>query len=136
MLRALIPLIDRKTDRDFLTKSQKRMEAWNQLMEERYGTTDRNAHEAAVVTWHLNKLLDGNAIVSSDSGTIATWTARYIEMRDEMKFSLSGLLATMANGCHYSISGQRWLIRMRQVVCVVGDGGRSYDAHGRGRHAG
>ena len=75
-----------------------------------------------VVTYHLNKLLDGNAIVSSDSGTIATWTARYIEMRDEMKFSLSGLLATMANGLPYSI-GAAVAYPDRQVVCIVGDGG-------------
>jgi pyruvate dehydrogenase (quinone) len=121
VLRALIPLIDRKTDRDFLTKSQKRMEAWNQLMEER-GTRPEMPMKPQVVTWHLNKLLDGNAIVSSDSGTIATWTARYIEMRDEMKFSLSGLLATMANGLPYSI-GAAVAYPDRQVVCVVGDGG-------------
>ena len=40
-----------------------------------------------VVTYELNKLLDNNAIVSSDSGTIATWAARYIQMHDEMQFS-------------------------------------------------
>ena len=56
VLRALIPLIDRKTDRDFLTKSQKRMEAWNQLMEER-GTRPEMPMKPQVVTWHLNKLL-------------------------------------------------------------------------------
>src|SRR5665213_4443239 len=75
-----------------------------------------------VVTYHLNKLLDSNAIVSSDSGTIATWTARHIEMRDDMKFSLSGSLATMANGLPYSI-GAAAAFPGRQVVCVVGDGG-------------
>ena len=32
VLRALIPLIERKSDRSFLEKSQKRMAAWNQLM--------------------------------------------------------------------------------------------------------
>ena len=44
-----------------------------------------------VVTYHLNKLLDDDAIVSADSGTIATWAARYIEMRGQMQFSLSGI---------------------------------------------
>jgi pyruvate dehydrogenase (quinone) len=75
-----------------------------------------------VVTYHLNKLLNSDAIVTADSGTIATWTARYIEMRDEMKFSLSGTLATMANGLPYSI-GAAIGYPGRQVVCVVGDGG-------------
>jgi pyruvate dehydrogenase (quinone) len=75
-----------------------------------------------VVTHTLNRLLDSNAIVSSDSGTIATWTARYIDMRDDMKFSLSGSLATMANGLPYSI-GAAVAYPGRQVVCIVGDGG-------------
>ncbi len=121
VLRALIPLIQRKTDRDFLEKSQKRMEVWNKLMEER-GTRPDMPMKPQVVTYHLNKLLNDDAIVSSDSGTIATWTARYIEMRGEMKFSLSGLLATMANGLPYSI-GAAIAFPGRQVVCVVGDGG-------------
>jgi pyruvate dehydrogenase (quinone) len=121
VLRALLPLIQRKTKRDFLETSQKRMDAWNRLMEER-GTRTDLPMKPQVVTWRLNKLLDSNAIVSSDSGTIATWTARYIEMRDEMQFSLSGLLATMANGLPYSI-GAAVAYPGRQVVCVVGDGG-------------
>ncbi|HTU43988.1 MAG TPA: thiamine pyrophosphate-dependent enzyme [Bryobacteraceae bacterium] len=121
VLRALLPLIQRKKHRSFLEKAQKRMADWNQLMEER-GTRQDMPMKPQVVTYHLNKLLDSNAIVSSDSGTIATWTARYVEMRDEMKFSLSGSLATMANGLPYSI-GAAVAYPGRQVVCVVGDGG-------------
>ncbi len=102
-------------------KSQKRMADWNQLMKER-GTREDKPMKPQVVTYHLNKLLDSNAIVSSDGGTIATWTARYVEMRDDMKFSLSGSLATMANGLPYSI-GAAVAYPGRQVVCVVGDGG-------------
>ena len=75
-----------------------------------------------VVTHTLNRLLDDDAIVSADSGTIATWTARYVEMRGTMQFSLSGSLATMANGLPYSI-GAAVAYPDRQVVCVVGDGG-------------
>src|ERR1700721_3429664 len=40
----------------------------------------------------------------------------------DMKFSLSGALATMANGLPYSI-GAAVAFPDRQVVCVVGDGG-------------
>ncbi|MDQ6679061.1 MAG: thiamine pyrophosphate-binding protein [Acidobacteriota bacterium] len=121
VLRALLPMIERKSDRSFLEKSQKRMSAWNQLMEER-GTRTDMPMKPQVVTYHLNKLLESNAIVVSDSGTIATWTARYIEIRDEMMFSLSGLLATMANGLPYCV-GAAVAYPGRQVVSVVGDGG-------------
>ena len=120
-LAALLPLIQRKEDRSFLQQAQGRMESWNTLMEER-GTRTDVPMKPQVVTYQLNKLLDSDAIVSADSGTIATWTARYIEIRDQMQFSLSGSLATMANGLPYSI-GAAAAYPGRQVVCVVGDGG-------------
>jgi pyruvate dehydrogenase (quinone) len=123
VLRALIPLINRKDDRAFLTTSQKRMASWRRLMEE-HGTRTDMPMKPQVVTYELNKLLSPDAIVSSDSGTIATWTARYIDMRADMQFSLSGSLATMANGLPYSI-GAAVAFPNRQVVCIVGDGGLS-----------
>ena len=83
-------LSSRKNDRSFLEKAQERMEKWNELMEER-GTRTDMPMKPQVVTYQLNKLLDDDAIVSSDSGTIATWAARYIDMRGDMQFSLSGI---------------------------------------------
>jgi pyruvate dehydrogenase (quinone) len=121
VLRELIPLLKRQQKRNFLETAQKRMEKWRQLMNER-GTRMDMPMKPQVVTYHLNRLLDDNAIISSDSGTIATWAARYIDIRGDMKFSLSGTLATMANGLPYSI-GAAVAYPGRQVVCVVGDGG-------------
>ena len=121
VLRALLPLLKRKRDQDFLKKAQKRMGIWNKLMEER-GTRPDMPMKPQVVVHELNKLLADDAIVSSDSGTIATWSARYIEIRSSMQFSLSGTLATMANGLPYSI-GAAVAYPDRQVVCIVGDGG-------------
>jgi pyruvate dehydrogenase (quinone) len=86
------------------------------------GTRPDKPMKPQVVTYELNKLLDQDAIVISDSGTIATWAARYLEMRGNMQFSLSGMLATMANGLPYGI-GASVAYPGRQVVCVVGDGG-------------
>jgi pyruvate dehydrogenase (quinone) len=121
VLAALVPLVHRKDDRSFLEKAQKRMKAWNELMAER-GTRRDHPMKPQVVTYELNKLIADDAIVSADSGTIATWTARYIQIRGDMKFSLSGTLATMANGLPYSI-GAAVAYPDRQIVCVVGDGG-------------
>lgn len=121
VLRLLLPLVDRKEKRNFLETAQDNMKKWNKLMEER-GTRTDMPMKPQVVTWQLNKLLNDDAIVSSDSGTIATWAARYIEMRGTMQFSLSGSLATMANGLPYSI-GAAVAYPGRQVVCIVGDGG-------------
>jgi pyruvate dehydrogenase (quinone) len=121
ILTDLLPLLNENKKKKFLKESQERMKDWNKLMEER-GTRTTMPLKPQVVTHTLNKLLNDDAIVSSDSGTIATWTARYIEMRGTMKFSLSGSLATMANGLPYSI-GAAAAFPGRQVVCIVGDGG-------------
>ncbi|HEY7212541.1 MAG TPA: thiamine pyrophosphate-dependent enzyme [Bryobacteraceae bacterium] len=121
-LAALIPLVKKKGI-DFLKKSQKRMESWHKLMDER-GTREDMPLKPQVVAYELNKLLANDAIISSDSGTIATWSARYIDIRGDMQFSLSGSLATMANGLPYSI-GAAVAYPGRQVVCIVGDGGAS-----------
>ena len=121
VLRALLPMIKKKEDQTFIETCQKRMQDWNAAMTERGERTDMPMKPQAVV-YQLNKLLDSDAIVSADSGTIATWAARYIEIRDRMQFSLSGSLATMANGLPYSI-GAAVAYPNRQVVCIVGDGG-------------
>ncbi|HEY4360037.1 MAG TPA: thiamine pyrophosphate-dependent enzyme [Bryobacteraceae bacterium] len=121
VLRALLPLIHKKRDQGFIETCQKRMKSWNELLAERGRRTDLPMKPQAV-TYHLNQLLASDAIVSADSGTIATWAARYIEIRDGMQFSLSGSLATMANGLPYSI-GAAVAYPHRQVVCIVGDGG-------------
>ena len=120
-LDLLLKFVPRRDDDKFLQTCQRRMRSWNELMNER-GTRPDKPMKPQVVTHELNKLLDRDAIVISDSGTIATWAARYIEMRDEMQFSLSGMLATMANGLPYGI-GAAVAYPGRQVVCVVGDGG-------------
>jgi pyruvate dehydrogenase (quinone) len=121
VLRALLPLIQRKSDRSFLTKAQERMTSWNELLQKQ-GTRRDMPMKPQVVTYELNKLLRDDAIITADSGTIATWAARYIEIRDRMQFSLSGSLATMANGLPYSIAAAI-AFPDRQVVCVIGDGG-------------
>jgi len=121
VLAVLLPLLDRKAERSFLETAQARMKKWNELMVAR-GTRTDIPMKPQVVTYQLNKLLNDDAIVSADSGTIATWAARYIHMRGQMQFSLSGTLATMANGLPYSI-GAAIAYPGRQVVCIVGDGG-------------
>ena len=74
-----------------------------------------------VVTHELNKLLDDDAVVITDSGTITAMTARQVDMRGSMQFSCSGMLASMACGVPYAI-GASIAFPGRQVVAVVGDG--------------
>jgi pyruvate dehydrogenase (quinone)/pyruvate oxidase len=120
-LQLLLPSLQKKPDRSFLEKAQEGMKEWWKLMEERGTRTDKPM-KPQVVSWELGKLLKDDAIVISDSGTIATWWARQIPAKRGQMFSLSGNLATMANGFPYGI-GAQVAYPDRQVVAFVGDGG-------------
>lgn len=121
VLRALLPLIQLKTDRSFLEQAQARMTQWNALMEER-GTRMSLPLKPQVVARQLNRFLHDDAIICCDTGTVTTWAARHIHMKGEMQFSASGTLASMANGLPYSIAAAV-AHPGRQVVCITGDGG-------------
>jgi pyruvate dehydrogenase (quinone) len=122
-LEALLPLLKRREDRAFLEKAQERMRDWRKLMVER-GTRSDMPMKPQVVAYELNRALSDDAIVCSDSGTIATWVARHVEIRRGQLFSLSGNLASMANGFPYAI-GAQVAYPNRQCVAFVGDGGFS-----------
>jgi pyruvate dehydrogenase (quinone) len=122
-LHQLLPLLERNTNREFLERAQSRMREWWQRIEEQ-GTRRDTPMKPQVVGHELNKYLHDDAIVTCDSGTIATWAARYIQLRKGQQFSLSGNLATMANGFPYAIAAQI-AYPDRQVVAFVGDGGFS-----------
>jgi pyruvate dehydrogenase (quinone) len=122
-LQALIPMLKRHDDRRFLESAQRGMGEWWKLMEER-GTRNDKPMKPQVVAWELGKRLRSDAIVISDSGTIATWWARQIPVQRGQMYSLSGTLASMANGLPYAIAAQ-CAYPNRQVVAFIGDGGFS-----------
>jgi pyruvate dehydrogenase (quinone) len=121
ILQALLPLIEKKTDRTFLEAAQKQMQGWKELLSTRASRMDKPL-KPQVVTHTLNRFLTADAVIASDCGTVTSWCARYINMRAQMLFSASGMLATMGNGLPYAV-GAAVAFPGRQVVAVVGDGG-------------
>ena len=122
-LCALLPRLSRRADRSFLDKAQKGMKEWRSLMQERAARRD-TPMKPQLLAAELGARLRDDAIVACDSGTIATWWARHIPARRGQMHSLSGNLATMANGFPYAIAAQI-AYPERQVVAFVGDGGFS-----------
>ncbi len=122
-LRELIPLLRRKQDRSFLESAQAGMKDWWEVMEKRATRRDKPM-KPQVVAWELGKQLRNDAIVSCDSGTIATWWARQVLAKRGQMHTLSGTLATMAPGLPYTIAAQV-AYPNRQCVAFVGDGGFS-----------
>jgi pyruvate dehydrogenase (quinone) len=96
------------------------MADWRQLLAAR-GTRRETPMKPQVVTHELDALLDEDAIVATDSGTVTTWVARHLTMRAGRKFSCSGTLATMACGVPYAIAAAI-AYPGRQVVAVADDG--------------
>jgi pyruvate dehydrogenase (quinone)/pyruvate oxidase len=119
-IRRLLPLLRRKDDRSFLESAQKGMKEWEEVMSTRATRMDKPL-KPQVVAAELSKRLRSDAIVSCDSGTVATWFARHIKVQRGQMYSLSGNLATMACGLPYAIAAQI-AHPQRQSIAFVGDG--------------
>jgi Thiamine pyrophosphate-requiring enzymes [acetolactate synthase, pyruvate dehydrogenase (cytochrome), glyoxylate carboligase, phosphonopyruvate decarboxylase] len=120
-LNALLPLLTGVDDRSHLQKYQKAMASWREKM-----TALQNPERDPIAPQYLMSVIDAvasdDAILTCDSGTIATWAARHWTIRGGREFFLSGNLATMAPGLPYAIAMQHaW--PDRQVIAFVGDGG-------------
>jgi pyruvate dehydrogenase (quinone) len=118
----LLPMLERKSDREFLERAQQGMTQWWDLLREQ-------AHDDAVpmrpqtITWHLSELLPDNAIVTSDAGTVTMWSGR-LRLRRGMNYSFSGTHCTMGSAVPYAI-GAKIAHPERPVIACNGDGAMS-----------
>jgi pyruvate dehydrogenase (quinone) len=120
-LRALLPLLERKPDRSFLEDARQAMSRWRKdqaVLED----PDRDPIQPQYLARVLDRLADDDAILTADSGTIATWAARHFDIRGDRAFYLSANLASMAPALPYAIAAQ-WAHPDRQCIAFVGDGG-------------
>jgi pyruvate dehydrogenase (quinone) len=120
-LQALLPLLKQRSDTSFLEKYQKAMATWRAKMAA-LQDEKRDPIAPEFVAGVLDELSADDAIMTCDSGTIATWAARHWQIRGDRQFYLSGNLATMAPGLPYAI-GIQHAFPGRQVIAYIGDGG-------------
>jgi pyruvate dehydrogenase (quinone) len=120
-LQALLPLLKGRTDTSFLEKIQGQMDKWRRSMATQ-ADAGRDPIAPQYVVSVLDELAADDAVLTCDSGTIATWAARHWGIRGGREFFLSGNLATMAPGMPYAI-GIQHAFPGRQVIAYVGDGG-------------
>ncbi|WP_225094689.1 thiamine pyrophosphate-requiring protein [Streptomyces sp. CoH27] len=119
-LSRLLPLLRRKKSRSWQKQIIANNERWR-------GVMTRRAEQSAdpinpeFVAWSLDPLLPDDAIISSDSGSVANWYARHLHLRGSMRASLSGTLATMGCGVPYAI-GAKFAHPDRPAIALVGDG--------------
>jgi pyruvate dehydrogenase (quinone) len=120
-LQALLPLLKQRGDTSLLDKYAKEMGKWRQNMAALVNS-DRDPIAPQYVMGLIDELAADDAMLTCDSGTIATWAARGWTIRGERGFYLSGNLASMAPGLPYAIGIQQ-AFPGRQVIAYVGDGG-------------
>jgi pyruvate dehydrogenase (quinone) len=119
-LQALIPYLERKTDRGWREEIEKDVARWWEVVEGR-AMTDADPINPQRVFWELSPRLPDRCIITSDSGSSANWFARNLKLRTGMMASLSGNLATMGPGVPYAIAA-KFAHPDRPVIACVGDG--------------
>ncbi|MEV6739547.1 thiamine pyrophosphate-requiring protein [Streptomyces sp. NPDC051104] len=119
-LQRLIPLLDKDRGREWFETVCANVARWHEVMQKR-AELSADPINPEYVARALDPMLPQNAIVTSDSGSVANWYARHLTMRPGMRGSLSGTLATMGSGVPYAI-GAKFAHPDRPVVALVGDG--------------
>ena len=119
-LRALIPYLQRKTDRSWRESIEDNVDRWWRVLEGR-AMNSANPINPQRVFWELSPRLPDDCILTCDSGSAANWYARDLKIRRGMKASLSGGLATMGPGVPYAIAA-KFAYPERHVIAMVGDG--------------
>jgi len=119
-LRALLPLIEEKTDRAWRKKIEGWRTDWDRTLEKRALVSAKPINPQRV-TYELSPRLPDRAIITSDSGSCANWYARDVQIRRGMMCSLSGGLASMGAAVPYAIAA-KFCHPDRPVIALVGDG--------------
>jgi pyruvate dehydrogenase (quinone) len=119
-LRALVPFLQRKTDRSWRETLEKGIADWWKVVEGR-AMDPADPINPQRVLWELSPRLPDNCIISADSGSVANWFARQLKIRRGMKASLSGALATMCPAVPYALAA-KFAYPERVAIALVGDG--------------
>ena len=119
-LRALLPLLEPKQDRDWRAGIEAAVTRWWETMEAEAQVSADPVNPMRIFS-SFSARAPHHAIVTADSGSAADWYARQIRMRGQMRGSLSGTLATMGAALPYAI-GAKFAHPARPAIAFEGDG--------------
>ena len=122
-LRAILPLLRLKTDRNFLLAAQRRMADWNALLDQ-VANTKRSPLRPQMVVRAVSDLAPDNAVISLDCGANTHFAARGLKLRANQRLTGTGMLASMAPGLSYGIAA-KYAFPDRPSIVIAGDGGFS-----------
>lgn len=123
VLEGLLPLLQRRTDRQFLEQIQRSIADWRNSQREAE-SSDEEPLKPQRFAAEIGSRLNDDAILCADSGTVTAWWARHIPAKPTQMHSVSGMMASMGCALPYAIAAQI-AYPDRQVVAFAGDGGMS-----------
>ncbi|TGE22216.1 ubiquinone-dependent pyruvate dehydrogenase [Hymenobacter aquaticus] len=122
-LRALLPLLNHKSDRHHLTKALDHYrEARQDLDELATGEDGDTSMHPQYVARLLNEQAAEDAIFTCDVGTPTIWAARYLQFNGKRRLVGSFNHGSMANAMPQAL-GAQLAFPGRQVIALAGDGG-------------
>jgi pyruvate dehydrogenase (quinone) len=122
-IRALLPLLQAKTNDDYLKKAQKHyISARKGLDDLATADTGDGPLRPEFVARTLDQLASQDAVFTCDVGTPTVWAARYLTMNGQRRligsFNHGSMACALPQAC-----GAQALNRNRQVISMSGDGG-------------
>ncbi|MEX3981082.1 ubiquinone-dependent pyruvate dehydrogenase [Paraburkholderia sp. EG287A] len=124
-IAALLPMLARKTDRQFLENARKHYRAARQGLDD---LATPSAPGRPIHPQYLARMIDEaaseDAIFTADVGTPTLWAARYLTMNGKRQLHGSFNHGSMANAMPQAL-GAQGAHAGRQVVSLSGDGGLS-----------
>jgi pyruvate dehydrogenase (quinone) len=122
-VNALLPLLNRKSDDEYLKKSQKHyLSARKGLDDLATADTGDGPLRPEFVARTLDELASQDAVFTCDVGTPTVWAARYLTMNGKRRligsFNHGSMACALPQAC-----GAQSLDMRRQVISMSGDGG-------------
>lgn len=118
-LAALLPLLQRKTDRSWQQGIERNVSQWWEALGAR-AAVEANPINPQRVFRELSPRLPDDAILVVDSGPAAVWYARDVKLRRGMMASLSGGLGSMGSAMPYALAA-KIAHPGRPVIALIGD---------------
>jgi pyruvate dehydrogenase (quinone) len=119
-LRALLPLLEERTDRSWRTEVEESVRSWHRLSEQRARTPAEPVNPEAVVA-ELSPRLPADAQVAVDVGSVTYWYARHLRLPAGVPAHLSSTLASMGCAVPYGLAA-KLAAPDRPLVALSGDG--------------
>lgn len=108
------------TDGSFLSECQKHMATWNSWVEAKKGLKG-SPLAPEVLFDQIKQTAPKNAIFAIDVGTATSWSARYLPVGSQQRYTISSWLGTMGCALPGAIAASQ-AYPDRQVISINGDG--------------